>query len=71
MPLRVLRRRELGFLGFEEWREETWETEDEARHKLDRKINVTLDKVSVSVKEAIVAAGGTVIETQPAPAAGE
>ena len=34
----VLRRRELGFLGFEEWREETWETEDEARHKLDRKI---------------------------------
>jgi ATP-binding cassette subfamily F protein uup len=34
----VLRRRELGFLGFEEWREETWEAEDEARHKLDRKI---------------------------------
>ncbi|MBI1172775.1 ATP-binding cassette domain-containing protein [bacterium] len=34
----VLRRRELGFLGFEEWREETWAAEDEARHKLDRKI---------------------------------
>ncbi|OZA02006.1 MAG: elongation factor 3, partial [Rhodobacterales bacterium 17-64-5] len=34
----VLRRRELGFQGFEEWREETWEAEDEARHKLDRKI---------------------------------
>ncbi len=34
----VLRRRELGFLGFEEWREETWEEEDTARHKLDRKI---------------------------------
>lgn len=34
----VLRRRELGFLGFEEWREETWEAEDDARHKLDRKI---------------------------------
>ena len=34
----VLRRRELGFLGFEEWREDTWEAEDVARHKLDRKI---------------------------------
>ncbi len=34
----VLRRRELGFQGFEEWREETWQTEDDARHKLDRKI---------------------------------
>ncbi|MGV8986286.1 MAG: ABC-F family ATP-binding cassette domain-containing protein [Cypionkella sp.] len=34
----VLRRRELGFLGFEEWREDTWEAEDDARHKLDRKI---------------------------------
>ncbi len=34
----VLRRRELGFLGFEEWREETWADEDMARHKLDRKI---------------------------------
>mgnify|MGYP000201887430 CR=1 FL=1 len=39
--------------------------------KLDRKINVTVDKVSVSVKAAIEAAGGTVTETQPAPAAGE
>ena len=34
----VLRRRELGFLGFEEWREETWAEGDAARHKLDRKI---------------------------------
>ncbi len=34
----VLRRRELGFFGFEEWREETWAEEDAARHKLDRKI---------------------------------
>ena len=33
-----IRRRELGFFGFEEWREETWAEEDAARHKLDRKI---------------------------------
>ena len=33
-----VRRREAGFDGFEEWREETWAAEDEARHKLDRKI---------------------------------
>jgi ABC transport system ATP-binding/permease protein len=34
----VIRRREAGFQGFEEWREEVWEEEDQARHKLDRKI---------------------------------
>lgn len=34
----VLRRREAGFEGFEEWRETLWAEEDEARHKLDRKI---------------------------------
>ncbi len=33
-----IRRRELGFEGFEDWREEVWAAEDEARHKLDRKI---------------------------------
>ncbi len=33
-----VRRRESGFDGFEEWREITWAEEDEARHKLDRKI---------------------------------
>ncbi len=33
-----VRRREAGFEGFEDWREETWAAEDEARHKLDRKI---------------------------------
>ncbi len=33
-----LRRREQGFKGFEEWREEIWAEEDLARHKLDRKI---------------------------------
>ncbi|WP_431299631.1 ABC-F family ATP-binding cassette domain-containing protein [Tabrizicola sp. BL-A-41-H6] len=33
-----VRRRELGFEGFEEWRETVWAEEDEARHKLDRKI---------------------------------
>lgn len=33
-----VRRRESGFEGFEDWREETWAQEDEARHKLDRKI---------------------------------
>ncbi|WP_435168000.1 ABC-F family ATP-binding cassette domain-containing protein [Falsirhodobacter sp. 1013] len=34
----AVRRREQGFDGFEEWREATWAEEDEARHKLDRKI---------------------------------
>ena len=33
-----VRRRELGFEGFEEWRETVWAEEDEQRHKLDRKI---------------------------------
>jgi ATP-binding cassette subfamily F protein uup len=33
-----VRRREQGFDGFEEWRETIWAEEDEARHKLDRKI---------------------------------
>jgi ATP-binding cassette subfamily F protein uup len=33
-----LRRRESGFEGFEDWRETVWAEEDEARHKLDRKI---------------------------------
>ncbi|WP_225027371.1 ABC-F family ATP-binding cassette domain-containing protein [Xinfangfangia pollutisoli] len=33
-----VRRREAGFDGFEDWREEVWAAEDEARHKLDRKI---------------------------------
>ena len=33
-----VRRRENGFDGFEEWRETVWAEEDEARHKLDRKI---------------------------------
>ncbi len=33
-----IRRRELGFDGFEEWRETVWAEEDDARHKLDRKI---------------------------------
>ncbi|WP_102223607.1 ABC-F family ATP-binding cassette domain-containing protein [Acidimangrovimonas sediminis] len=33
-----LRRRELGFEGFEEWRDKVWDEEDQARHKLDRKI---------------------------------
>ncbi|WP_128253999.1 ABC-F family ATP-binding cassette domain-containing protein [Falsirhodobacter deserti] len=34
----AVRRREHGFDGFEEWRETVWAEEDEARHKLDRKI---------------------------------
>jgi ATP-binding cassette subfamily F protein uup len=34
----VLRRRENGFASFEDWRETVWAEEDEARHKLDRKI---------------------------------
>lgn len=33
-----VRRQEKGFDGFEEWREKTWAEEDEARHKLNRKI---------------------------------
>ncbi|MXQ07093.1 ATP-binding cassette domain-containing protein [Alphaproteobacteria bacterium GH1-50] len=33
-----MRRRDSGFAGFEEWQEKTWAEEDEARHKLDRKI---------------------------------
>ncbi|SOB98870.1 ABC-F family ATP-binding cassette domain-containing protein [Rhodobacter maris] len=33
-----VRRMERGFEYFEEWREETWAAEDDARHKLDRKI---------------------------------
>jgi ATP-binding cassette subfamily F protein uup len=33
-----VRRRESGFDGFEDWREGVWAEEDEARHKLDRKI---------------------------------
>jgi ABC transport system ATP-binding/permease protein len=33
-----VRRRDAGFEGFEEWRETVWAEEDEARHKLDRKI---------------------------------
>ncbi|MFV0335447.1 MAG: ABC-F family ATP-binding cassette domain-containing protein [Tropicimonas sp.] len=34
----VVRRQEHGFTSFEEWRDRTWAEEDEARHKLDRKI---------------------------------
>ncbi|GHG24820.1 ABC-F family ATP-binding cassette domain-containing protein [Paracoccus aerius] len=33
-----VRRQEKGFEGFEDWRESVWSAEDEARHKLDRKI---------------------------------
>ncbi len=33
-----VRRRESGFEGFEEWRDTIWSAEDDARHKLDRKI---------------------------------
>ena len=33
-----VRRREFGFEGFEDWRETVWAEEDDARHKLDRKI---------------------------------
>jgi len=33
-----LRRRDAGFDGFEDWREGVWAEEDDARHKLDRKI---------------------------------
>ena len=34
----VMRRRDQGFEGFEAWQEKVWTEEDEARHKLDRKI---------------------------------
>ncbi|MEM1078422.1 MAG: ATP-binding cassette domain-containing protein [Pseudomonadota bacterium] len=34
----VVRRQERGFADFEAWRDKTWEEEDLARHKLDRKI---------------------------------
>ncbi|MGR3499283.1 MAG: ABC-F family ATP-binding cassette domain-containing protein [Limimaricola soesokkakensis] len=34
----AVRRQETGFEGFEAWRDKTWEDEDMARHKLDRKI---------------------------------
>ena len=33
-----VRRQDRGFDAFEEWREATWAAEDDARHKLDRKI---------------------------------
>jgi ATP-binding cassette subfamily F protein uup len=33
-----VRRQERGFEAFEDWRETTWAEEDEARHKLERKI---------------------------------
>jgi ABC transport system ATP-binding/permease protein len=33
-----VRRREAGFDGFEDWREQVWAEEDDARHKLNRKI---------------------------------
>ena len=34
----VARRQDFGFERFEEWRDKIWEEEDDARHKLDRKI---------------------------------
>jgi len=34
----MVRRQEKGFAEFEVWRDKTWEEEDEARHKLKRKI---------------------------------
>ncbi|CUX82257.1 ATP-binding cassette, subfamily F, uup [Roseibaca calidilacus] len=33
-----VRRREAGFDGFEDWRDKVWAEEDDARHKLNRKI---------------------------------
>ncbi|MGR3403788.1 ABC-F family ATP-binding cassette domain-containing protein [Paracoccus sp. (in: a-proteobacteria)] len=33
-----MRRQERGFAHFEDWRESVWSAEDDARHKLDRKI---------------------------------
>jgi ATP-binding cassette subfamily F protein uup len=34
----AVRRREASFAGFEDWRDTVWAEEDQARHKLDRKI---------------------------------
>lgn len=34
----AVRRQEKGFENFEDWREEVWSAEDDARHKLNRKI---------------------------------
>ena len=34
----AVRRQEQGFAAFEDWRDKVWDEEDEARHKLDRKI---------------------------------
>lgn len=34
----IVRRRELGFLKFEDWRDRIWQEEDNESHKLDRKI---------------------------------
>ncbi|MGB8622738.1 MAG: ATP-binding cassette domain-containing protein, partial [Paracoccaceae bacterium] len=34
----AVRRQEKGFEAFEEWRDKVWEEEDQARHKLNRKI---------------------------------
>ena len=34
----MVRRRDEGFSAFEAWRDKTWDEEDTARHKLDRKI---------------------------------
>ncbi|SDE95833.1 ATP-binding cassette, subfamily F, uup [Salipiger thiooxidans] len=34
----AVRRQEQGFRGFEDWRDKIWAEEDDARHKLDRKI---------------------------------
>ncbi|WP_116131772.1 ABC-F family ATP-binding cassette domain-containing protein [Tropicimonas sp. IMCC34043] len=34
----IVRRQEHGFTSFEEWRDKVWAEEDEARHKLNRKI---------------------------------
>ncbi|MWD28877.1 ATP-binding cassette domain-containing protein [Aquicoccus sp. SCR17] len=34
----VIRRGEVGFKGFEAWREKIWEEEDQQRHKMDRRI---------------------------------
>jgi ATP-binding cassette subfamily F protein uup len=34
----AVRRQEIGFEGFEAWRDKVWEEEDQQRHKLDRRI---------------------------------
>ena len=34
----MVRRQEIGFGGFEAWRDKVWEEEDQQRHKMDRKI---------------------------------